>query len=105
MFGGGAYIALQLGGVDRVGDVDVILEPPQSDHLPFVLLKFCSVLLLERQARKVTIAKKTHQKNHQILPLLSCCYSLLHVPPHWDEKGRAFTCTGGLSVTHITEDL
>lgn len=42
-----AYIALQLCGVDRVSDVDVILESLQSDHLPFVLLKFRSVFLLK----------------------------------------------------------
>lgn len=47
LFGGGLYIALQLVGIDRVSDVDVILESPQSNHLPFVLLKFSSVLLLK----------------------------------------------------------
>lgn len=45
--GGGTYVTLQLAGMDRVSDADVILEPLQPDHLPFGLLKICSVLLLQ----------------------------------------------------------
>lgn len=41
------YITLQLAGIARVSDIDVILQPLQSDHLPFGLLKFFFVLLLK----------------------------------------------------------
>lgn len=74
------YIALQLGGIDRVSDVNVILESLQSNHLPFVLLKFCSVLLLKWQARKVT----TSQYCQIVIQMLYICmYMYVYLVSNW----------------------
>lgn len=49
----GTYVALQLAGMDRVSDADVVLKALQPDHLPFGPLEICSVLLLQSRLKNM----------------------------------------------------